>query len=127
VVEYLIDTATFVDLQRAPKHRRADWARNTIQHASMRLSRGLKPGLSPLVILEIEAGFEQERRAERRALLHREVFPMFELTPFGQEEATLSGEIYARLEEKRLRIGIVDTCIAATAIVQGLTLVSANR
>jgi predicted nucleic acid-binding protein len=51
---------------------------------------------------------------------------MFEIVPYGVVEATLGGEIYGKLEARGQRIGVVDTGIAATAIVHGLAVATSN-
>jgi predicted nucleic acid-binding protein len=122
VARAILDTATYVDLQRAPKHRNAAWALNTINHASAHLSAVGKPALSTLGVMEIEAGFEEELRTAKRQAFLEAMLPMFEIIPYGTEEASLGGEIYAKLESKRQRIGVIDTGIAATAIVHGLAV-----
>jgi predicted nucleic acid-binding protein len=38
----------------------------------------------------------------------------------------LAGEIYSKLESARLRIGVIDTAVAAIALARGLTLVTSN-
>jgi len=126
VAKVILDTSTYVDLQRAPRHRNAAWALNTMKNAAAHVAAYGKPGVSPLGIMGIEAGFERDLRARKRKEFVEGMLPMFELISYGIEEACLGGEIYADLEGNRQRIGVVDTGIAATAVVRGLTLVTAN-
>lgn len=49
-----------------------------------------------------------------------------EILPVDAAIGELTGEIYARLDERGTPIGTVDPFIAATAIVHGRTLVTAN-
>jgi tRNA(fMet)-specific endonuclease VapC len=98
-----------------------------MKHAAVHASAHGKPGLCPLGIMEITQGFEDELRDANLRTFLEEVLPMFVIVGFGLQEACLSGEIYAKLEGKRQRIGVADTSIAATAILQGLTVVTSNR
>lgn len=123
----LMDTTTYVDLQRAKSHRRELWAVNTIKHAAVHTMAHGKPCLSPLGIMEITQGFEEGLKEAKLKTFLEDILPMFEVVGFGVTEACLAGEIYATLEGKRQRIGVADTGIAATAILQGLTVVTSNR
>jgi len=76
--------------------------------------------------MEIVAGFKEELLAEQLRHFLEDVVPMFEVIGFGVPEACLAGEIYAKLENSRQRIGVADTGIAATASLQGLTVVTSN-
>lgn len=48
VPKVLLDTTTYVDLQRAKRHLRQSWAINTIKHAAAHNSAEGKPYLSTL-------------------------------------------------------------------------------
>lgn len=77
--------------------------------------------------MEINQGFEPAHRAAKLKDFKERILPMFEAIPFDMDSACLAGEIYAKLEERRQRIGVGDTGIAALALTHGLTLVSANE
>lgn len=62
--------------------------------------------LSPLGVMEITLGFEQEQREFQLRTFLEHVLPMFELVGFGVPEACLAGEIYTKLEVRRQRIGV---------------------
>ena len=76
--------------------------------------------------MEIASGFEEELRPAQLQNFLVNVVPMFETIGFGVAEACLAGEIYAKLEDKRQRIGVADTGIAAIAILNRLTVVTSN-
>ncbi len=122
----LLDTTSYIDLQRAKKHRREPWAVNTIKRAATHRATHGKPGISPLGIMEITLGFEENLKEANLRTFLDDILPMFEVVGFGVPEACLAGEIYAKLEGNRQRIGVADTGIAATAIVHGLTVVTSN-
>lgn len=85
-----------------------------------------RPGISPLGVMEITSGFEETLQEAKLKAFLEHILPMFEVVSYGIPEACLAGEIYSKLESRGLRIGIADTGIAATAIVQGLTVVTSN-
>lgn len=123
----LLDTAAYIDIQRAEKHWREAWAANTIRNLSSHSTGFGKACLCPVGIMEIVQGFgnQEMQGATKRFLEH--VLPRFEVVDFSVEESCLAGELYSRLESNGQRIGVVDTVLAATALVQNLTLVSPNR
>ena len=119
----LLDTAAYFDIQRAKKHQRQPWAIQTLRHLAADSAKHGRPGLILLSVMEISAGFEEELQT---TTFVENVLPMFELVEFGLAEACLAGEIFRKLEANRQRIGVADTGIAATAIQQGLTVVTSN-
>jgi tRNA(fMet)-specific endonuclease VapC len=126
VPKVLLDTATYFDIQRARKHMREVWAINTLRHlATYSLQHG-KPSLSCLSVMEVSAGFKDELRSLQMKAFTENVLPMFHIVDFGVSAACLAGEIYQKLEGKRLRIGVADTAIASVALRQDLAVVTSN-
>ena len=119
----LLDTSTYVDFQRARKHRREPWATNTLRHIAKCIIEQGKPCLSTPSIMEIVDGLKPPTTL---AIFRHQVLPTFEIIGFDEAEACLAGEIYRKLETQRQRIGIPDTQLAAIAITRGLTLVTSN-
>lgn len=122
----LLDSTTYVDLERLTKQIHKPWAINTMRNASAYSQTQGKPFLSTLTAMEIAAGFNREFGPKKLQVFLQESVPSFEVVGFDLETACLTGEIYTRLEKARLRIGIPDTGIAATAIREGLVLVTSN-
>ena len=87
----LLDTAAYVDLQRAKRHLRQRWAINTIKHAADHTSTHGKPCLSPLGIMEITDGFEIDLMDARVKAFLEHILPMFEIAPFDVPTACLAG------------------------------------
>lgn len=122
----LLDTAAYLDIQRAKKHLRQPWAVHTLRHLASDSAKHGKPGLILLSVVEISAGFEEALRPSKLKTFLEVVLPMFELVDYGLPEACLTGELYRKLEAGRRRIGVADTAIAATAVTKGLTVVTSN-
>ncbi len=55
-----------------------------------------------------------------------EVLPRVRTLPFGEQEAILAGNVLADLESRGERIGVEDVLIGATAMANGLTVVTRN-
>jgi len=81
--------------------------------------------LSVISIMEVVQGF-QRRQDEQRVQEFLARLPTLEVLTFGIEDAQLSGRIYGDLRRTGQPIGANDPMIAATAIRQGLTLVTGN-
>ena len=55
-----------------------------------------------------------------------EIIDRITVLPFGENEALMAGDILARLQKSGEKIGLEDIFIAATAITNNSTLVTAN-
>jgi len=114
-MRYLIDTSS---LSRA------------IRDDSSRLSRiVLHLGVDQVVIsvmtlLEIE--YSLQRRRITRAARIRDFVSQFQSIAFDRADASAAGALRARLEAVGHPIGIIDTMLAAQALVRGLTVVTDN-
>lgn len=114
---YLLDTNACIRLLngRAPnvahrmqRHRPADIALCSVVKAEL-----------------IHGAYRSNRTAENLRLLER-FFAPFNSLPFDDECATAYGRIRADLERAGMVIGPNDLLIAAIAVANGLTLVTAN-
>jgi predicted nucleic acid-binding protein len=123
VPKSLLDATAYIDFQRARKHRDQVWAINTLRNVAKNIALEGRLGISPPTVMEIVQGLKPPDNLQQ---FRRDVLPTFEIIPFGEDEACLAGEIYAKLELQRLRIGIPDTQLAAVAITHGLTLITSN-
>jgi tRNA(fMet)-specific endonuclease VapC len=88
----------------------------------------LKPSaicISAITVAELRYGAEKRQSKKLHSLIDRFLAP-FTVAPFGEEEATRYGELYAVLERKGTPIGELDTQIAAHALALGVTLVTNN-
>ena len=54
------------------------------------------------------------------------VLPRVRALPLGEREAILAGDVLADLESRGARIGVEDVFIGATAMANGLTVVTRN-
>lgn len=114
-MRYLIDTSS---LSRAiwddsSRLRRAVWDLGIEQIV-----------VSVMTIVEIEYGLS--RRKIARAHTIREFLAHFDALPFEAVDAREAGILRSRMETKGRPIGIIDTLIAAQALVRDLTLVTHN-
>ena len=114
-MRYLIDTSS---LSRAvwddsSRLRRAVWAMGFEQIA-----------VSVMTLVEIEYGLSRRRIA--RANTIREFLAHFDALPFGPVDAREAGVLRSKMETNGQPIGIVDTFIAAQALVRNLTVVTHN-
>jgi tRNA(fMet)-specific endonuclease VapC len=114
-MRYLIDTSS---LSRA------------IRDDSSRLSRivwhlGIdQVAVSVMTLLEIEYGLQRRRIA--RAAQIRDFVSQFQPIDFDRADASAAGALRARLEATGHPIGIIDTMLAAQALIRGLTVVTHN-
>jgi tRNA(fMet)-specific endonuclease VapC len=114
-MRYLIDTSSL---------SRAIW------DDSFRLRRAvLDLGIEQIVvsvmtIVEIEYGLS--RRGIARANTIRAFLAHFDALPFDAVDALEAGVLRSRMETDGRPIGIIDTFIAAQALVRNLTLVTHN-
>jgi tRNA(fMet)-specific endonuclease VapC len=80
--------------------------------------------VSVMTIVEIEYGLS--RRKIPRANTIREFLAHFDALPFDAVDAREAGILRSRMETNGRPIGIIDTLIAAQALVRNLTLVTHN-
>jgi tRNA(fMet)-specific endonuclease VapC len=80
--------------------------------------------VSVMTIVEIEYGLS--RRKIARANTIREFLAHFDALPFDAVDAREAGILRSRMETNGRPIGIIDTLIAAQALVRNLTLVTHN-
>ena len=123
----LLDRTAYIDIEKAVKHRRKEWAANTIANSFAYRSENGNPFLSIVSVVEILQGLHKDvsnpDKAERFRKTASTSFQFLEVTA---EIGYLASKIIAELELKRQGIGFPDSLIAATAIHHGLTLVTAN-
>jgi tRNA(fMet)-specific endonuclease VapC len=112
-VRYLIDTSSL------------SYAIREDDFALRRLVLGLgldQIGVSCMTVLEIEYGL-QRRRVERSNAV-RALLGSFESIAFDADDARAAGALRADMETRGVKIGLVDTLIAAQALVRDLTVVT---
>ena len=81
-------------------------------------------GVSTMSIVEIEYGLR--RRRVSRAGVIRELLSHFAACAFDRQDAYRAGQLRAQLEAVGRPIGLIDTMIAAQALVRNLTMVTHN-
>lgn len=88
--------------------------------------------LSVLTIGELRRGIDRlpagSRRRNLEVWLVADLLPRFEarILVVSQETADLWGRLLAQTESRGRRMGLIDAMLAATAILNGMTLVSRN-
>jgi tRNA(fMet)-specific endonuclease VapC len=121
VLRYLLDTST-VSATVAAKPDAA-----VVRRLSQ---RGAQCAIAAIVWHELVFGCERlpagKRRAELEAFLHDVVLKSFSVLPYDADAATWHGTERARLEALGKRAPFVDGQIAAIAVVNDLSLVTAN-
>ena len=123
----LLDSTAYMDLEKAPKHRRYTWAINSVRHTVQYRRAEGNPFLSIVTVLEILRGLYKDVSNQGKVQQFKQSAPAeFEFLDVTTDIGYLAGEIIAKLEGGRQTIGFPDSQIAATAIHQGLTLVTAN-
>lgn len=88
---------------------------------------GAEVAMSSVVLCELRYGVARSAQPEKNAERLR-VFLAgpIEIEPFGEEDAAVAGQLRAALEAKGTPIGPYDVLIAAQALRDGATLVTAN-
>lgn len=122
----LLDTSAYLDVRRAGKNLRSDWAQNTLRHLGEYKSHHPRLSISSFTAFEILDGLYRGPGAEAAARFTIEVLPTYEVIYPDAEITYLAAEIHAALANARQSIGVADTFIAATAVAKGMTLVNAN-
>ena len=89
--------------------------------------------LSSITVGEIRRGIDQSDPGKSRSFLeswfqeHIRGIYLHKVIVFDVEEATAWGTLVATLRRKHLPTGVVDSMLAATALVHGLTVVTRNE
>lgn len=114
-MRYLIDTST---LGRA------------VADDTWRLRRAISNlgidqiGTSVVTIMEVEYGLA--RRAVKHGRIARDLLSTLRPVAFEQRDAVMTGTLRAQMEKAGRPIGIMDTLIAAQALVRDLILITHN-
>jgi tRNA(fMet)-specific endonuclease VapC len=91
------------------------------------VSRGAAVAISSIVLYELRYGVARsERRRENAERLRVFLSGSVGVVPFDEEDATVAGDLRASLEMAGTPIGPYDLLIAAQALRNGATLVTAN-
>lgn len=118
MTKVLVDTDIFSEIYRDKSASvRARAALYEKQHGAI--------ALSVLSVFEIVRGWRQQGRADRVDAFLARIEPL-EVLPFDLGCAQLAGDIGGALIRAGRPIGVVDVCLAATAIHLGRVLVSGN-
>jgi tRNA(fMet)-specific endonuclease VapC len=80
--------------------------------------------VSVITIFEIEYGLT--RRNVRNARAVTEFLGYFGTIDFGPRDAVAAGKLRSRMEARGRQIGVMDTLIAAQALVRDLTVITHN-
>ena len=79
-----------------------------------------------IVVYELETGIAKSNEPEKRRVQLAELLDVVTILPFDQAAASRAAGLRAHLEGRGTPIGPLDTLIAATALVDGATLVTHN-
>ena len=85
-----------------------------------------KIGLPAVAAYEIWVGVLGSRNVAQRTVLYEELLSTIHVLPFDGATGRKAAELRRFLERKGETIGPMDTLIAATALVNGATLVTRN-
>lgn len=77
--------------------------------------------ISPITIIEIEAGMRETEKGKTYEFLN-----MFEVCPVDRPIAHQAGSFLRKYRKKGVTLGLADVIIAATALTHHLTLVTYN-
>lgn len=116
---YLLDTNVLSELLR----------KRPAPQVLERLQRLPREELLTSVICLTELRFGAARVPSGEKLWERiasEVLPRVRALPFGEREGILAGDVLADLESQGEPIGVEDVLIGATALANGLTVVTRN-
>jgi len=109
-----LDTSFLIDLHREYRGRSHSGARDFLLHHSL-----VRFKISVMVYVEFLEGLRHSN--ESKFLEH------FRLVPFEEPQARVAAEIRKTLRKQGTLIGDLDVCIAASALVSGEPLVTANE
>jgi tRNA(fMet)-specific endonuclease VapC len=83
--------------------------------------------LSSIVIFELQFGIAKSKHRLKNAdALRRFLSGVIQVVAFDEEDATVSGQIRATLQDQGTPIGPFDVMVAGHALRHGATLVTAN-
>ena len=122
----LLDTSTYIDLEKANKSRRQSWAINTLRNMLAFRSKGGVPYLCMISVIEILRGLRGNLAPEKAISFESEVGIDFNLITLDATTSFLAAKIISSLDSTRLSIGLADSIIAATALQNDLTLITSN-
>jgi len=127
VPDALLDSTTYIDLEKALKHRREIWAANSISNALTYGQQKGKPFLSIVTVVEILKGLHRDIDPVKVQRFKQSAPNDYQFLDLTTSIGYLASEIVGKLEDARLMIGLPDCLIAATAIHHGLQLITANE
>ena len=81
---------------------------------------------SSVCVMELRYGCALKKDAGLWKRIAREILAAVQILPFGEAEAQRCGDVLAALSKSGEPIGVEDSQIAATALVHGLVVVTAN-
>jgi len=122
----LLDTSTFFDVGKAPRQAKALWAQNTIYHLVQYQLHHSKLTISAFTAFEYLNGLHRQSRLPEAEEFLSTVLPSLDVIYPDSAIYALASKIHAALALAGMTIGVPDTFIAATAVNQNLTLVTAN-
>lgn len=79
-----------------------------------------------VVVYELEVGTTKMANPRKRRQQLNEILAVTTVLPFGVEEARAAAQIRVKLERAGMKIGPLDTLIAATALCHNAVLVTHN-
>jgi len=119
-VNYFLDTNAVIALLK----NEPSTVRSRLRRVA---SRGAAVAVSSVVLYELWYGVARsERRRENAERLRVFLSGNVTVVPFDEEDATVAGDLRATLEMAGTPIGPYDLLIAAQALRNGATLVTAN-
>ncbi|RYG30743.1 type II toxin-antitoxin system VapC family toxin [bacterium] len=126
VPKALVDTSTYFDIQRAVKNRRREWAQNSLRNLTKYRAHHSRLTISAFTSFEILDGLHRRSGDDAARSFSNEVVPFYEVIYPDESIVAIAADIHAALAGTRQLIGLADTFIAATAVSEKLTLVTAN-
>src|SRR5262249_19829096 len=102
------------------------WAANVLRQIFTYRTQIGNPSLSTVSVVEILSGLERETDPTKAVRFRQQVGRSYRLIGLDEAVAFKSAEIVARLANAGATIGLADSVIAATALENGLALVTSN-
>ena len=124
--DVLLDSTTYIDLEKAVKHRRESWAVNSIAHILRYRQENGNLYLSIVTAVEILRGFHRSVDTTKVDRFKQTTPTFYNFLDITTDVGYLASEIIGSLEDRRQAIGFPDCLIAATAIHHGLDLITSN-